>query len=122
MLLIILVRAKIWQLLESTCAAHSARFEFNYINGHALTYNNPALAEHLANLLDTDKLIFPHPPSMAGEDFGFYSQKIPACFIFLGCRNEAKGITAMLHSPYFDLDEACIETGIGIWYTIAMQE
>jgi amidohydrolase len=116
------LKKRLHQLLESTCAAHSASFEFNYIDGHALTYNNPALAEHLVNLLDTDKLIFPHPPSMAGEDFGFYSQKIPACFIFLGCRNEAKGITAMLHSPYFDLDEACIETGIGLWYTIAMQD
>lgn len=116
------LKKRLHQLLESTCAAHSASFEFNYIDGHALTYNNPSLAEHLANLLDTDNLIFPHPPSMAGEDFGFYSQKIPACFIFLGCRNEAKEITAMLHSPYFDLDEACIETGIGLWYTIAMQD
>jgi len=115
------LKNRLHQLLESVCAAHSASFDFNYINGHALTYNNPALAAHLANLLKADNLVFPHPPSMAGEDFGFYSQKIPACFIFLGCRNEAKGITAMLHSPYFDLDEACIETGIGLWYTIAMQ-
>ena len=115
------LKKRLHKLLESICAAHSASFDFNYINGHALTYNNPALADHLANLLDRDHLIFPHPPSMAGEDFGYYSQKIPACFIFLGCRNEAKGITAMLHSPYFDLDEACIETGLGLWYTIAMQ-
>jgi amidohydrolase len=116
------LKKRLHQLLESICTAHSASFDFNYINGHALTYNNPALAEHLAKLLDKDNLVFPHPPSMAGEDFGYYSQKIPACFIFLGCRNEAKGITAMLHSPHFDLDEACIETGIGLWYTIAMQD
>lgn len=59
---------------------------------------------------------------MAGEDFGFYSQMIPACFIFLGCRNEEKGITAMLHNPYFDIDEACIETGIRLWQQIALQK
>ncbi|CAA6798721.1 MAG: N-acetyl-L,L-diaminopimelate deacetylase (EC [uncultured Aureispira sp.] len=116
------LKKRLHQLLESICAAHAASFDFNYINGHALTYNDPALAKDLANLLEADKLVFPHPPSMAGEDFGYYSQKIPACFIFLGCRNEAKGITAMLHSPHFDLDEACIETGIGLWYTIAMQD
>jgi amidohydrolase len=115
------LKKRLHQLLESTCAAHAASFEFNYIDGHALTYNNPALADHLAGLLESDNLVFPHPPSMAGEDFGYYSQKIPACFIFLGCRNEEKGMTAMLHSPYFDLDEACLETGIGLWYTIAMQ-
>jgi len=116
------LKKRLHQLLESTCTAHSANFEFNYINGHALTYNNPTLADNLAQLLDTNDLVYPHPPSMAGEDFGYYSQKIPACFIFLGCRNEAKGITAMLHSPYFDLDEACIKTGIELWYTIAMQK
>jgi len=115
------LKERLYQLLNSICLAHSASFDFNYIDGHALTYNNTALAANLADLLPTDQLIFPHPPSMAGEDFGYYSQKIPACFIFLGCRNEEKGITAMLHSPYFDLDEACLEIGIQLWYTIAMQ-
>lgn len=115
------LKKRLYQLLESICTAHSASFEFNYINGHALTYNDPALADNLAQLLESEQLVFPHPPSMAGEDFGYYSQQIPACFIFLGCRDETKGITAMLHSPYFDLDEACIETGIRLWYTIAMQ-
>lgn len=115
------LKERLYQLLKSICEAHSARFTFKYIDGHAVTYNNPDLAEHLTNLIDKEQLIFPHPPSMAGEDFGYYSQQIPACFIFLGCRNEKKGITAMLHSPYFDLDEDCIETGIHLWYKIAMQ-
>ena len=115
------LKKRLYQLLEQTCLAHDAHFEFNYSDGHALTYNHPDLTQKLVHLLDPKNLIYPHPPSMAGEDFGYYSQKIPACFIFLGCRNEAKGITAMLHSPYFDLDEDCLEIGIQLWYTIAMQ-
>lgn len=115
------MKERLHQLLQHTCQAHNATFLFNYINGHAITYNNPTLVQKVVDLLPSKNVIFPHEPSMAGEDFGYYSQKIPACFIFLGCRNEAKKITAMLHSPYFDLDEACLSIGINLWFSIAMQ-
>lgn len=111
----------LYRLLEHISLAHQAQFEFNYTDGHVLTYNNPALAQKVAALHPTKQCIFPHPPSMAGEDFGYYAQKIPGCFIFLGCRNEAKGITEMLHNPYFDIDEDCLAVGIHLWYQIAMQ-
>ena len=51
---------------------------------------------------------------MGAEDFAFYSHKIPACFFRLGTRNVAKGITIGGHTPTFDVDEAAIETGIGM--------
>ncbi|BDS11636.1 M20 metallopeptidase family protein [Aureispira anguillae] len=115
------VKQRLYKLLEHTCQAHGAAFTFNYINGHTITYNDPIVAQKIAQLLPKDNTLFPYPPSMAGEDFGYYSQQIPACFIFLGCRNEEKGITAMLHNPYFDIDENCLEIGLQLWYTIAMQ-
>ncbi len=115
------IKKRLLQLLESTCQAHGATFSYKYIDGHALTINDPQVAQKVAAMLPTDKVVFPHLPSMAGEDFGYYSQKIPACFVFLGCRNEAKGITAMLHNPNFDIDEDCMEVGIDLWYNIAMQ-
>ena len=115
------IKKRLYRILDSICKGHKANFEFDYTEGHAITYNNPEIAQQVANQLPDNKIIYPHPPSMAGEDFGFYSQEIPACFIFLGCRNEKKGITAMLHNPNFDIDETCIKEGIALWYTIAMQ-
>ncbi|MCH2022890.1 MAG: amidohydrolase [Saprospiraceae bacterium] len=115
------IKKRLLEKLDNICEAYNATFEFDYVEGHAITYNNPKIARQLANIIPENKIIYPHPPSMAGEDFGFYSQEIPACFIFLGCRNEEKGITAMLHNPYFDIDETCIKEGISLWYTIAMQ-
>jgi amidohydrolase len=115
------IKKRLYQLLEGICKGHNATFTFEYIGGHAITFNKPQLAERIATIIQPEKLIYPHAPSMAGEDFGYYSQQIPACFIFLGCRNEQKGIKAMLHNPYFDIDEDCIEEGIAIWYSIASQ-
>lgn len=51
---------------------------------------------------------------MGAEDFGFYSHLIPACFYRLGAGNIAKGITANVHTPFFNIDENAIEIGMGI--------
>lgn len=43
---------------------------------------------------------------MAGEDFGEYAQCVPGCYYRIGVGNKEKGITASLHTPKFDIDEA----------------
>lgn len=51
---------------------------------------------------------------MGAEDFGYYAQEIPACFYRLGTMNKAKGITAGVHTPFFNIDESAIEVGMGM--------
>lgn len=51
---------------------------------------------------------------MGAEDFGYYAQEIPACFYRLGTMNKAKGITAGVHTPVFNIDESAIEIGMGM--------
>ncbi|MFY0644847.1 MAG: amidohydrolase [Bacteroidia bacterium] len=58
----------------------------------------------------------------AGEDFAYYSQEIPACFYRLGVRNEAKGITSMVHTPSFDIDESALPVGAGLMAWLAMNQ
>lgn len=55
---------------------------------------------------------------MGAEDFGYYAQQIPACFYRLGTMNTAKGITAGVHTPVFNIDEKAIEIGMGMmaWF------
>ena len=56
---------------------------------------------------------------MGAEDFGFYTQVVPGCFYRLGVRNEAKGIIHNVHTPQFNIDEAAIETGMGMMAYLA---
>ena len=51
---------------------------------------------------------------MGAEDFGYYAQQVPACFYRLGTMNAAKGITAGVHTPVFNIDESAIEIGMGM--------
>jgi hippurate hydrolase len=85
--------------------------------GYPTVYNNEPLNDYskdlasqymgAGNVLETEM-------RMGAEDFGYYSQVIPGCFFRLGTANATKGITAGVHTPYFDIDEAAIETGMGM--------
>jgi amidohydrolase len=59
---------------------------------------------------------------MGAEDFGYYAQKIPACFYRLGTMNAAAGITAGVHTPVFNIDERAIEQGIAMmsWLAVSL--
>lgn len=52
------------------------------------------------------------PLRLTGEDFAYYSQKIPATFIRIGVRNEAKGIIYPVHNKRFDIDEDALKFGM----------
>jgi len=49
---------------------------------------------------------------MGAEDFGYYAQKIPACFYRVGVMNKEKGIVSGVHTPTFNIDENAIEVGM----------
>ena len=50
-------------------------------------------------------------PVMGGEDFSYYGQRIPACFVGLGIRNEKVGSTFSVHHPRFIVDEEALPLG-----------
>lgn len=55
------------------------------------------------------------PPVTGSEDFAYFTIERPSAMIRLGCRNEEKGIIHMLHSPYFNIDENVLLTGVRIF-------
>jgi amidohydrolase len=51
------------------------------------------------------------PIRMGAEDFSAYGHQIPSSFFRLGTGNIAKNITATVHNPKFDIDEAALAIG-----------
>ncbi|MBL0234791.1 MAG: amidohydrolase [Chitinophagaceae bacterium] len=80
------------------------------INEEALTEKARSKAQEFAG----EKNVSETELRMGAEDFGYYAQQVPACFFRLGTMNKAKGITAGVHTPHFNIDEDAIETGIGM--------
>jgi N-acetylcysteine deacetylase len=50
--------------------------------------------------------------TMGGEDFSYYQKEVPGCYVWLGSRNEEKGIIHGLHHPEFMVDEEAIKIGV----------
>ena len=51
--------------------------------------------------------------NMGGEDFAFYMERIPGCFLRLGARRPGEEATAA-HSPRFDVAEGAIVVGAAV--------
>jgi amidohydrolase len=85
--------------------------------GYPYLENDPTLTEkarsNAVNQLGEDNVI-DLPIRLTGEDFAYFSQKVPATFIRIGVRNEEKGITKSVHNAEFNIDEKAIGIGIQI--------
>ncbi len=67
--------------------------------------------KRLESLLPEGSVVFSRP-WCASETFARYTREYPGVFAYLGIRNEAFGFGAPHHSPYFDVDEEALATGV----------
>lgn len=112
-----LIRSELKRLLEGLCGSMGLGYEFEYEEGYPVLVNNPEVAgvveEAAAAVLGREAVLHPDPV-MGGEDFGYYLQKVPGAFYFLGVGNPSKGITSPQHSPTYELDEDALKHGVAI--------
>ncbi|MHC4876755.1 MAG: M20 metallopeptidase family protein [Planctomycetota bacterium] len=59
------------------------------------------------------------PSVMGGEDFAFYTEQVPGCFVALGIRNEDLGCTYGVHHPRFKVDESALAIGSALHVAFA---
>lgn len=101
--------------LDGVTKANSATFDLEFIEGAAVTYNDPALVEEtlptMRRVMGSENVVT-RKPQMGAEDFAYYQKQIPGFFYFLGVGNKSKGITAMIHTPEFDIDEESLVIGV----------
>ena len=108
-----LIRNQTELLVKSMGGEVDLRIDVGYPfvkNDEQLNASTRKLAEEFAgpaNVTETEL-------RMGAEDFAYYSHLIPACFFRLGAGNKEKGITNMVHTPIFNIDEDAIEHGIGM--------
>lgn len=110
------------QVVGCLAAAYDIDFEFSLKRGHPSVVNNQEMVAKVAeNAENIAKIMWHDKPSMMSDDFAFFAKKVPSAYIWLGCRNEAKGITSPLHDEKFDIDEDCLAIGVNLLTKIAME-
>lgn len=104
------------EIVTGVAAAHGAKAELSWSpRSNPPTINDTALVEKslpsLRRVLGAGQVV-ERPPVMGAEDFAFYQKQIPGAMFWLGVGNPARGITAMLHTPEFDVDEEALVVGV----------
>lgn len=107
------VRDRIVERLRQICAQTGEMFGadilLDYKPGYPPVVNDEAETERFfrvaGGLFGADKT-HRSPLIMAGEDFAYYLNRVPGCFMFVGAGNKEAGITAPHHHPKFDIDES----------------
>ncbi|MFX0093082.1 MAG: M20 family metallopeptidase [Candidatus Hodarchaeota archaeon] len=113
------------RILQGVVDSYQGKYELGYHNLYPVGQNDLKFSsfvhEITQNIIGQENLILKEKPMMGSEDFWYYSKKVPACFLGVGCLNESKGIKYMNHHPKFDIDEDCMAIGMTILAKTAMK-
>lgn len=111
-------------IVRGVTSSLGAEYEFRYEPGYPPLHNDPRMTElvrsSVSTLLGEQSAIEITQPSMGGEDFAYFLEKVPGCLLYLGVRNEGKGITNFWHHPGFDIDEGALPVGAGVLAQVAI--
>ncbi|WIM38950.1 M20 family metallopeptidase [Paenibacillus sp. PK4536] len=116
------IRKRFEEVTQHTCAMNGATVEIDYMMGYPPLVNHAGETERffqVAKAVFGEEQVQVTPPMMPAEDFSYYVQQVPGCFIFVGAGNEYKGITYPHHHPRFDIDEAAILNAAKILVSMA---
>jgi amidohydrolase len=117
------IHEKITQMASSIATAMGGSCEVRVSHGYPFLENDVPLTSRIrdwsAEYLG-EKNVVELDARMTSEDFAYFANEVPSCLYRLGVRNEQKGIVSNLHTSMFDVDEHCLQTGMGLMAWIAV--
>lgn len=120
-----LAKARLTELVTSTARALGCEGVLEIEEGYPVTLNDPAETDRvLATAREADfargAVVVPEP-TMGGEDFAFYANRVPSCFYLLGLRPEDADQMPQLHQPEFDFPDGAIAAGVEMMCRLALR-
>ncbi len=111
------IHTGIRRMASAAAELHNCAIDIDIREGYPPVINEPRSTE-IARLaavrtVGRESVVAAEHPSMGSEDFSFYLQQVPGCFVRIGARRP-EWEPVPLHSPGFDIDERAL--GIGAKY------
>lgn len=110
------------RMAKSIGQLHGASVEVEITPGTPVVVNRPELAQMsrqaAASVVGEPEVVQLETANMGGEDFGYYMQLVPGCYVRFGTAE--KGVEQYpAHSSQFDFDERAIAVGAAYYLAIA---
>lgn len=122
------MRAKAEAALRRRCegiaAANNCTVKVEWLRGYPPVINDPEMTDYVARVakkvLGEDKVIPKKAPTMGGEDFAYYLEQVPGCFINLGIRPAGTPSYPPGHSSRYDFNDDALPVGIRLFVELAL--
>ncbi|MDY5305219.1 M20 family metallopeptidase [Fusobacterium gastrosuis] len=111
------------RVINSTCDAYGATAEIELNRATPPLVNDEKISEILKNSVEKlygAEAVTKYEKTPGGEDFAYFTQKVPGALAFVGIRNDEKGIDAPHHNEKFDMDERGLEIGTNLYVQFAL--
>jgi amidohydrolase len=120
-----LAEAEVRCIITEVSEALGAEAKIDWSAGYPCTRNDEGATRRFQRIateaFGADRVIEKPTPSMGGEDFSYYGQRVPACFFLLGLRPRGQSAFAGLHTPRFDFNDEAIPTAIEAFVRVATE-
>lgn len=114
-----MLKTRIGEVAQGIAQAFRGSVEYEYFKGAPPLVNDKELAqkvyESARELFGEERVSWMSKPVMGGEDFAVYLQEVPGCFIFLENPGLIDGASYPHHNAKFDIDEAYLADGVGLF-------
>jgi len=116
-----LVERRLKTIVRQSAKAMGCRAEIDFIPKLPATVNDKKMSEFVRGI--AGEIVGPRgvadiKPTMGGEDFSRYCEKVPAVFAFVGAQNERKGAVYPHHHPRFEIDEDALMIGMELAWRV----
>jgi len=113
-----LILEKVEKKVRGITESMGGRYRLNVDRGSPPLNNHPVITriveESASEILGPDRVQSLEEPSLGGEDFSSYIEKVPGTYFRIGTGNPAKDTCHYLHSDLFDVDEAAIPEAVKV--------
>ena len=116
-----LLQKRITEIAQQQAAVFGARAEVDYQRRYPMLYNHPqetAFCEQVLRDWLGDEGVLSDEPVTGSEDFAFFLEKVPGCYVFIG-NGEGEDGGCMVHNPGYDFNDRCLSTGASYWVRLA---
>lgn len=111
----VITRELVRNICEGIASAMGARADLEVIESYKPLINTDFVTDivkaNAIEMLGPNNVIIEDEPQLGVEDFAYFAAERPSCFFHLGSNNENMDYPA-LHNSSFNVDEACLETGV----------
>lgn len=111
----VLMKEWMEQAIKGVTSAFDAEYCFKFEEGYGALYNDAdiaAIVRAAAEQTVGEKSVHVGEPNMAGDDMGYYLQKVPGCYYVVGCGQVSEdGMIYPNHHPKFQIHPDALPKG-----------